>query len=144
MNMGVAMVPQVNTAAPLTWGSFWMYAVPKNSKNSEAAWNFINYISSEEQELVKFNASSSYRAYGAPFSNVSLMNEVQSSSVSQYLTPVLMSGPYAKSNIFTSRSGNGTEVSALKGAINAVINPNSQQRLSPQDALSKVKLEIAQ
>lgn len=144
MDIGVAMVPQIDPENPVTWGTFWMYAVPKNSSNKQASWEFINYLTSEEQELLRFDLASNYRSYGAPFANSSLRNEVQSSSIAEYLSPVLMSGPYSSSNVFTGRSGNQKEIDALEEAINAVLGAGRGSRKTTQEALKTVKTKITQ
>ena len=122
MNIGVAPVPQAIAEKPVSWGSFWMYAVPKSSSNSKAAWKFINFVSQDDQQLALFNEASKYRPYGAPFSSVNLSSQAGQSASSQYIKPVLNTAPFAKSNIFAGRSGNNTEVEALKTAVNAVLS----------------------
>lgn len=122
MNIGVAPVPQAVAENPVSWGSFWMYAVPKSSPNSKAAWKFINFISQDDQQLALFNESSKYRPYGAPFSSVTLASQAGQSASSQYIKPVLNTAPFAKSSVFSARSGNNTEVEALRTAVNAVLS----------------------
>jgi multiple sugar transport system substrate-binding protein len=51
MEIGVAPVPQANPEIPVSWASFWMYAVPAKSKNIDAAWNFIKYLSTEKHSF---------------------------------------------------------------------------------------------
>lgn len=122
MNVGVAPVPQAVAENPVSWGSFWMYVVPKSSSNSKAAWKFINYLSQDDQQLALFNEASKYRPYGAPFASVSLASQAGQSASSQFVRPVLDTAPYAKSNFFSARSGNSAEVEALRAAVNAVIS----------------------
>lgn len=143
LNIGVGMVPQIDPQNPVTWGSFWMYAVPKNSSSKQASWEFINYLTSEEQELLRFDLATNYRSYGAPFANASLRNEIESSSIAEYLRPVLMSGPYSSSNIFAGRSGNQQQTESLKEAVNAVISTSSNSRKTPEEALRTVKTRIS-
>jgi len=122
MNIGVAPVPQAVAERPVSWGSFWMYAVPKSGSNSRAAWEFINFISKDDQQLALFNEASKYRPYGAPFSSVTLAQQAGQSASSQYIKPVLNTAPFAKSSVFAARAGNTTEVEALRTAVNAVLS----------------------
>lgn len=138
MNIGVAPVPQAVAENPVTWGSFWMYAVPKSSSNSKAAWKFINYLSQDDQQLSLFNESSKYRPYGAPFSSVNLSSQAGQSASSQYIKPVLDTAPFAKSSVFTARSGNSTEVEALRTAVNSVLSDSA----TPEQALKTCKEKI--
>ena len=144
MNIGVAMVPQIDQDNPVTWGSFWMYAVPKNSKNKEVSWDFINFITSEEQELIKFNEASRYRPFGAPFANKSLRNKVQSGSIAEYLSPVMMSGMYSQSNVFSARSGNQKEINLLTTALQKIMETNPTRKATPEEALKEVKAGLTQ
>jgi len=139
MNIGVAPVPQAIAENPVSWGSFWMYAVPKSSSNSKAAWKFINFMSQDDQQLALFNESSKYRPYGAPFSSVSLASQAGQSASSQYIKPVLNTAPFAKSNVFAARSGNATEVEALRTAINEVLSGE----ITPEQALQTCKAKIS-
>lgn len=136
MNIGVAPVPQAVAERPVSWGSFWMYAVPKSSSNSKAAWKFINYLSQDDQQLALFNESSKYRPYGAPFSSVNLASQAGQSASSQYIKPVLNTAPFAKSSIFAGRSGNNAEVEALRTAVNTVL---SDDNVSPEEVLKTCK-----
>lgn len=122
MNIGVAPVPQAVAERPVSWGSFWMYAVPKSGSNSRAAWEFINFISKDDQQLALFNEASKYRPYGAPFSSVTLAQQAGQSASSQYIKPILNTAPFAKSSVFAARAGNTTEVEALRTAVNAVLS----------------------
>jgi len=121
MNIGVAPVPQAVAENPTSWGSFWMYAVPKSSSNSKVAWRFINYLTQDDQQLAIFNEASRHRPYGAPFSSTGLSSQAGASVASQYIKPALDTAPFAKSSYFAARSGNIEEVTALKTAVNAVL-----------------------
>lgn len=138
MNIGVAPVPQAVAENPVTWGSFWMYVVPKSSSNSKTAWEFINYISQDDQQLTLFNESSKYRPYGAPFSSVSLASQAGQSASSQYIKPVLDTASYAKTSVFASRSGNSTEVEALRTAVKSVLSGETTSEQALQVCKQKI------
>lgn len=138
MNIGVAPVPQAIANNPVSWGSFWMYAVPKSSSNSDAAWKFIDYLTQDAQRLSLFNESSKFRSYGAPFASVSLASQVGESPVSKYIKPVLDTAPYAKSGYFSARSGNRVEVEALRTAVNAVLSGD----MTSEEALKACKTTL--
>jgi multiple sugar transport system substrate-binding protein len=118
LNFGVAPVPQPPTVSPAAWASFWMLAVPATSANPSAAWDFINFITSENQELAMFNASSQYRPFGAAFARKSLAPQISSDP---YLGPVVATAPYAKSAEIAGRSGNDSITTPLGEAVNAVV-----------------------
>jgi ABC-type glycerol-3-phosphate transport system substrate-binding protein len=122
MNIGVAQVPQAISENPVSWGSFWMYAVPKSSSSASRAWEFIDFVSQDSQKLAIFNEASKVRPYGAPFGSVSLASQVGESPTSKYIKPVLDMAPYARTSYFAARSGNNAEVEALRKAVNDVIS----------------------
>lgn len=127
MNIGVAPVPQAVAENPVSWGSFWMYAVPKSSAGAKEAWKFINFISQDSQELTLFSEASKYRPFGAPFASVSLAAQAGASPASMYIKPVLDTAPFAKGNYFAARSGNTREVEALRTAVNAVLSGQTSE-----------------
>ncbi len=119
LNFGVAPVPQALPNKPASWASFWMLAVPATSKNPTAAWDFIKFITSEEQELALFSEASKFRPFGAPYARTSLAAQIANDP---FVSPVLETAPNAKSGYITARSGNDNAVKALKDAVNAVLN----------------------
>lgn len=119
MNIGVAPVPQAVANSPVSWSSFWMYAVPANSANKDAAWDFIKFLSQAEQQKTMYSGSTKYRQYGSPYSLVSLAPELSGNT---YLSPLLKTAPNAKSGIIAARAGNVRQEKAIRDAINGVIN----------------------
>ena len=68
-----AINPQLNfkiVATPrladenLAWASFWAEGVAKNSKNKDAAWEFMKYLSSKETMEKYYQAQSKVRLFG--------------------------------------------------------------------------------
>lgn len=122
-SIGVAPVPQAIPDDPRSWGTFWMYAVPNNTTKSAVAWDFLNFISQDEQQLMYFDEASKVRFFGTPYPVASLASNVSN----PVLAPVLQTAPYARSNEFAGRSGNVTQVDALKTAVNSVLNGTSAE-----------------
>ena len=142
LQVGVAPVPQATLDKPVSWASFWMYAVPSASPNKDAAWEFINFLAQEDSQLALFNAAANYRTYGAPFSLVSLKDQVSSGPYGNYLKPILETAIYAKSSQFASRAGNDTYTNALKDAVNAVLNSKEDIKVASETALKEAKAKI--
>lgn len=118
LNFGVAPVPQALPDKPASWGSFWMLAVPAGSKNSAAAWNFINFVGSEEAELLMFSEASKLRPFGVPFARVSVAPQIAGN---QYLKPLIDTAPFAQTAEIAARAGNNKSADLFKEAINAVL-----------------------
>jgi ABC-type glycerol-3-phosphate transport system substrate-binding protein len=138
LDIGVAPVPQALPDTPISWGSFWMYAVPKNGQNTDAAWQFINFLTQDEQQLALFDQASKFRAYGAPYSSVVLAPQVASGPSAQFIKPVLDTAPFAVSGYFAGRSGNAFQVDALKTAVNSVL----LNSITPAQALNTLKATL--
>lgn len=134
LNLAVAPVPQAIVESPATWGSFWMDAVPSSSKNQKAAWEFLNFLSQEEQQLTLFSEASKIRPFGAAYSRVSLGTQLQNNV---YLKPLVDTAPFAKSAEISARSGNKKQVDALRTAVNEVLGG-----ATAEDALKKAKEAI--
>ena len=55
---------------------YWAEAVPKTSPNKEEAWDFIFFLSRPENMKEMYSNSSQIRAFGEPYSLVSLGSEL--------------------------------------------------------------------
>lgn len=130
LEIGVAPVPQARPSSPVTWASFWMEAVPASSKNAATAWDFLNYMSQEEQQLQFFNENTAVRKLASPYSLVSLSGQL---SADPYLGAYVNTAPYAKSGIMVSRAGNKTQIELLKTAVTSVLGGET-----PEAALKKM------
>jgi len=140
MDIGVAPVPQALPDSPVSWSSYWMYVVPSASENSAVAWDFLNFLVQEEQQLMLFNEASKYRQYGAPYSLVSLASQV---STNPYLSPALDTAGYGKMYEITGRSGNNRRVDILRNAVNAIlVGKRKNEPVEISEVLRTVKQEL--
>lgn len=133
-DIGVAPVPQARADTPASWGSFWMFAVPNTSAHPDVAWDLINNMVSEDQQLAYFNEVSKYRVFGPPFALSSLAPQISN----PLLKPLLDMAPYSKSAEIADRAGNRKQVTSLKDAVNAVISGS----LDVSSALQKAKQDM--
>lgn len=118
LEIGVAPVPQAIVSQPVGWASFWMEGVLKSSKNPQVAWDFLNFISQEQQQLDYFNESASARRLGSPYARVSLATQIKEDP---YLGAYVKDAPTARTAVMTARSGNKTQVDLLKVAVSEVL-----------------------
>jgi ABC-type glycerol-3-phosphate transport system substrate-binding protein len=116
--IGVAPVPQALPEKPVTWGSYWVNTVPASGKNTGQAWDFLNFLASEQQQLTTFNETSKFRVYGGPYSMVGLSSQLDSNP---YLKPYVETAPFAKGGLFSGRAGNRKQVEALGKAVQTVL-----------------------
>jgi len=140
LNVGVAPVPQALSSNPVSWGSFWMYAVPSNSSNKQAAWDFIKFLTQQDQQKLINEGAAKYRQYGAPYSLVSMSSQLTSNP---YVGSALQTAPFAKSGILTARAGNVTQETAIRDAVNTVLTAKSET-VSASTVLKTAKTVISQ
>lgn len=135
INIGVAPVPQALANNPVTWGSFWMYVVPKNSDAVLTAWSFLEFMAGEDAEKLLYAAGGRERAFGSAHALTSLASSLTNH---EYLGSLINSAPFAKSAEVAGRSGNRVQEEELKTAINAILSDD----LTVAEALVAAKVAI--
>ncbi len=122
LDFGVARLPQLDSEKPITWATFWAEGVSSKSKNKDAAWAFLKYLSSPEVLRKFYTDASQYRAFGEIFPRTDMAAELQNSDlVGAYVTDA----PLAKSwylSSFTHDNGlNDQIIKYYEDAVNAVL-----------------------
>jgi ABC-type glycerol-3-phosphate transport system substrate-binding protein len=136
LDIGVAQVPQAVEENPVSWGSFWMEGVSADSTSKRAAWDFLNFLIQQDQQLSYFSQSSNYRAFGAPYARKDLSDEL---SLNDYLRPYVMDAPNSMSAEVASRAGNERQVEALRTAVESVL-----EGADAASALTQAKAKMSQ
>jgi len=141
LDFGVAPVPQALPQSPASWGTFWMDVVSSTSTHPDVAWDFLDFVSQEEQQRLLFSESMKYREFGAPYARMSLGSELSTNS---YLAPFLETAPIAKSAEIAGRSGNRRQVNALADVIASILHgtPGSQGEATIREHLTTAKKTI--
>lgn len=73
LKFGIAPAPTL-PSTNIAWGSYWMEAVPVSSKNPEAAWEFIQYLSSESALQKMYAGATEIHGLGEPYPLISMKN----------------------------------------------------------------------
>ena len=95
IEFGMATLPQLEAnQEKVYYSTYWGDAVNKSSDNTEAAWDFINFLAQKENMMAKFSNESKIRAFGEPYSLVELNSSMSGNS---YLTAIAEMAPYMKS-----------------------------------------------
>jgi ABC-type glycerol-3-phosphate transport system substrate-binding protein len=50
LNLAIAKLPQIDGNPVVNYANYWVWTVSKKSKNPETAWNFIGYITQQDNE----------------------------------------------------------------------------------------------
>ncbi|KKU83213.1 MAG: hypothetical protein UY10_C0013G0014 [Microgenomates group bacterium GW2011_GWA2_47_8] len=72
----IVPIPQL-PGSTVTWGSYWVEGVSAKSKNQEAAWKFLQYLSSREVLTKFYTEAAKTRLFGEIYARVDLANSVE-------------------------------------------------------------------
>lgn len=92
LRFGVTRLPQLSDER-ITWASYWVEGVSKNSKNAEESWKFLAWLSQPEQLRRLYSEAVKYRGFGELYPRVDMASELDDPLVQPYLEDAL----YAKS-----------------------------------------------
>lgn len=81
LDFAIARTPQLDSANPVAWATFWAEGVNGKSKNKDAAWTFLKYLSTPEVLRKFYNDASQYRAFGEIYPRTDMKAELQSSEL---------------------------------------------------------------
>ncbi|MDP3888814.1 MAG: extracellular solute-binding protein [bacterium] len=113
----VPQLPETN----LTWASYWVEGVSKKSKNSDAAWDFLKYLSSKEVLQKLYDGESKLRLFGEPYSRIDMADQLTGQP---YVGAYIQQAPNARSWYLSSRTfDNGINDKIIKyyeDAINTI------------------------
>jgi len=120
-----APAPQV-ADSQVSWASFWAEGVSKTSKNSQAAWEFLQYLSSKESLIKFYTQASELRDFGEPYPRQDLADQLENDPI---VGAVVKQGPYAQSWYLCSDThDNGINDKMIKyfeDAVNQVVGGES-------------------
>lgn len=139
LSFKVIPVPQL-PGTNLTWASYWVEGVSKRSKNQQAAWEFLKYLSSKDTLPKLYQAASQTRLFGEPYSRLDLANLLKDDS---YLGAYITQAPTAQTWYLASRTfDNGINDKMIKYFENAVNGVN--QGKTPKEALQTASQGVSQ
>ncbi len=133
----VLPVPQL-TGTNTTWATYWVEGVSSKSKNVDAAWEFLKYLTSKESEVMLYTevTKDKNRPFGEPYSRVDLAPSI---SNDPYVGAYIRQAQTAQSFFLASRTydnGINDRMSKyLEDGINSLKQNNSVQ--SALEVISK-------
>ena len=65
LNLTIAKLPQIEGNPVVNYANYWAWTVSKNSKNTETAWNFLNYLIQQDNEQKYLDAAKRPAAHKA-------------------------------------------------------------------------------
>jgi len=93
IEFGLVPTPILGTTE-IYYGHYWAEAVSANSARPDIAWDFIKFLNQEEQLKELYSNSSQIRAFGEPYSRVSMASQLQNEP---YVSAIMRMAPYFKS-----------------------------------------------
>lgn len=123
LDFAVTGVPQLDSENPATWATFWAEGVSAKSKNKDAAWTFLKYLSNPEVLRKFYNDASQYRAFGEIYPRVDMASELQNSElVSAYVSDAPLSKSWYMSSFTHDNGINDQIIKYYEDAINTVLS----------------------
>ncbi len=135
----IAPLPQLpgNT---VTWASYWVEGVSAKSKQKEAAWDFLSFITSRESATKLYTEASKSRLFGEPYARVDMGEGL---AEDPYVGAYIKQAPDARSCPLASRTfDNGINdklIKYLEDAVNSVKNGSA-----PTEALETAATGFSQ
>lgn len=122
LDIGVAPVPQLVAENDLTtksYPNFWVEVVNKNSTNPQAAWQFLQFLSSPAQLQASYANADAIRAFGEPYPDVSLQDDLVTNP---FLKPYYSYPDNGEVLKITDLSGNTPYTNIFKTVVEGVLN----------------------
>jgi len=128
-------VPQL-PGTNIAWATYWLEGVSKKSANSQAAWDFIKYLSTQEVLTKMYSQASQTRLFGEPYPRQDMASSLQ---LDPYVGAIISQAISAQSYPLVSRTlDNGLNdrlIKYYKDAINSYHQNLAQQNIT--EALSQ-------
>ena len=129
LNFKLYPVPQL-PGTNITWATYWIEGVAKNSLHQQAAWEFLNFLSSKDSQIKLFNLTSQTRLFGEPYSRTDLAANLTNDP---YLGAIISQASMAKSWPLASHTlDNGLNDRLIKyyeDAVNGLLKKTSESQI---------------
>jgi len=139
LEFGVVKAPQLS-GTNVAWASFWVEGVNNKSEYKKEAWEFLQYLASQETLTKLYQAESQLRLFGEPYSRVEMAEQVKSNPLTAAFVD---QAPQAQTWYLCSRTDdngiNDKMINYFKDAVNAV---NANQ--TPTEALETAASGVSQ
>ena len=124
LDFAIARVPQLDAQKPAAWATFWAEGVSAKSKNKDAAWSFLKYLSTPEVLRKFYNDASQYRAFGEIYPRTDMAAELQSSLVAAYVADAPLAKSWYMSSFTYDNGLNDQIIKYYEDAVNVVLSSN--------------------
>lgn len=134
LRFGVTTIPRL-AETRISWASYWAEGVNARSENTDEAWQFVEYLASEEVLKKLYASQSEVRSFGELYPRVNMADLVAQDPI---VTPFLQDAPYSKGwymSSFTHDNGiNDLIIKYYEDAISAVLaNTSTDEAMTTVD-----------
>lgn len=133
IDFGLAPLPRLTNNEEAYLSSYWGTTVSNTCRNSKEAWKFVEYLSQPEQLRRLYQNASKVRAFGEPYSRVSMNSEL---AQNVYTSALAYMAPYMKSWQF------GEQTFVENKLKEAITTQNDENYQSGESILRKAEQEI--
>lgn len=128
----IAPLPQLTGNDEINYAMYWGESVSSTSKNKEAAWKFIKYLSEKDNMKKLYSNESQIRAFGEPYSRPDLAGEL---SGSRYADAIIKMAP-------TMKAWKTSQLSYVEEQLKDALYNATERDVAAQDALRKAEEDI--
>jgi multiple sugar transport system substrate-binding protein len=131
LNFKITAIPQL-PGNNVAWASYWVEGVSSKSKNKEAAWKFVQFLTSRDGATKLYTSAAKARLFGEPYARKDLSGNLNGD---QYVDAYIKQAPVAVSFPLASKTHdaglNDQMIKYLEDAVNSLSTGSS-----PGSALS--------
>ena len=136
VEFGIAPLPQLTNNNPIYYSMYWGDAVSSTCNNPTVAWDFIKYLVDHQEEI--YSNSSSIRAFGEPYSLVSLNESLANQP---YLKAYATMAPYMQS---WNMGDQGFVEATLRTAITKIVEDGDDIESAMKNAQQDINDQLAE
>jgi multiple sugar transport system substrate-binding protein len=110
----VAPVPHLTTDQKTGYASYWVEVVPRASKHQQASWQFLKWLTEQEQQIAMVKSQQESRPFGEPYSRIDL---APSLATDPYLAAYVSQAPELRASVFAGNTGSNAFSDAINEAL---------------------------
>lgn len=130
LNFAVSVVPQIEGGREANYANYWVMVVSKDSANENWAWNFIQYLTADEEQNAKYLAA----ANKPPALRSLISTQLEDEDLSAFAREVLTADSWY----------HGTDIAAAEEALRELIDTVLAGSMESTDAIERAAQKVEQ
>lgn len=137
----VAPVPHLTTDQKTGYASYWVEVVPRASQHQAAAWQFLKWLTGQEQQIAMVKSQQESRPFGEPYSRIDLASSL---STDPYLSAYVSQAPDLRASVFAGNTGSNAFSDAINQALAKAITQTQSAGSSRDSAAASALNTLAE